>query len=78
MKRKKRKKWKERKGRNEKKEKEKNEKKGKEGFPIKDRKEVKRKRSEENRVILDQWKKWTLCDIVNKKLTTRITNLPLV
>ena len=39
---------------NEKEEKKKNEKKGKEGFPIKDRKKVKRKRSEENRVILDQ------------------------
>ena len=29
-------------------------KKGKEGFPIKDRKKVKRERLEENRVILDQ------------------------
>ena len=28
--------------------------KGKEGFPIKDRKKVKRKRSEENRIIPDQ------------------------
>ena len=28
--------------------------KGKEGFPIKDQKEVKRKRSEENRIIPDQ------------------------
>ena len=41
-----REKWKVRKGRNEKK--------GKEGFPVKDRKEVKRKRSKENRVIPDQ------------------------
>ena len=32
-------------------------KKGEEGFPIKGREKVKRKRSEENRVILDQWKK---------------------
>ena len=32
----------------------KNEKKGKEGFPIKDRKKVKRKRLEENRIIPDQ------------------------
>ena len=32
----------------------KNEKKGKEGFPIKDRKKVKRKRSKENKVIPDQ------------------------
>ena len=31
--------------------------KGKEGFPIKDRKKVKRKRSEENKIIPDQSKK---------------------